>query len=328
MITFIFLLVIAYILTYSFRWMTDILWGQFIVTASVKGLKSMDPYYENNAPFKYRVFGNWIFYLLGVRYDPKKVIIGKNPGRRDVVIKKDLSFDYYWFVIFVFLFFNLCLFYIYLISLGVNPNFGIALYSLFCVITFNTDDGGTRFFESIFLSSFLLLLLNGCTNIYIYGFLVLFGAMNKETSILMIPIYFIYTVSYFDSIMLFSLFLVGSYFPIKIYGAENKERLKIFIDVKRRFKSYISMYKGFYDGWGFYFRETFLNANNFGLLILLLNFVLAFYGWDLFDKQFNYLIVLFCSFAILINIPANLYETRVFMPLSYIVVPIATKLLS
>lgn len=196
---------------------------------------------------------------------------------------------------------------------------GTTLLAVFWVVTFLYDYIDC-YVEGIFFSLFALFTLTGqfewlCV-------VMILGAFNKETSILAVPFYFLFTFDLIGSLILVGLFGLV-YVALKLVQGTNEHYQRVMLG------SHSSLYINIYDLRSiftpilkgtkfriFYFSEELLGLGFLVLLVLTFIYTKDFVPlWLLVQWLF---VIIFTLIALLF---ARYRELRVFMPLAIVVIP-------
>jgi len=344
-------IIIIFILSYLF-----VLVEKFLVRdiADVRHILWNIREFKNNkiyAPFKYRVLPLWIFYFLGLHKSKWEAItIGGTRYQYNTYFVNDEGIEKYYFIKCIIIFFISLSFYWYINLLHLNGILGIFLLFFFLVlnIIFENPD---LYMEIGFYS----LIMVGCIlNFSWIYFLIVscLSSLNRESSIFMIPIVYFYSNVY-NFIFTIIGFLIGFIVPRYLYRnpVDNYDNnyyngfyfltfnpignwtKSIWPHLKKSFKG---LEAPFY--WTYKNKTTILHINNnpfllrskdiifnrifLGLGTLILFIIILIMGYINCSEYFNNLILIFSIFIIMISIPGDIREIRIYYPSLIVIIPL------
>lgn len=302
------------------------------------------------APFKYRPLGFWLARLCGVTSKDIRVLsvwAGRYNYNTYLIRNKGLE-RYYIFKYFLLLFANFS-FYFYISSLGLSGLMGVLILDLFLALTF-VYDAIDYLLEIGLYSLFMLAIFDNWGYFAIYIIAVM-GALNRESSIFMIPLAFFYS-DIITTICVCLGFLIGFIMPRVVYRKPVDQmdewhgnplkfltfnpyknwKNSIWPHLKQRFtglreevfvqteNSKVTINdknsKMYCET-----KEWFLNRFFLGIVFLLFFFILMIFGYNRVPDILHPMTYLFTLFVIMISFPADIREIRVYCPALLVIIP-------
>lgn len=306
MVLFIFIL--SYLLLYCERQMNG------NIGCDRNGIGSLDLILSGKAhmPSQYRIFVPWLCKIFGIRSGEFKVI-GMPANRWALVDGGEYLSKWYllkWASM-VFMFFS---FYFYLYVLSVDYFIGLLLLMVYLPSTFLYDYTDC-YFELGFFALFMAFII-----IEVYPFilflLVLLSFLNRETSIFMPVISYIYNQEIFLSLLLLMACVGGFLIPRLIYGFKERRYRKFVVFeyiLENILNSYFSKER---------LRKVIMfNEYNLALIFLII-FAISFVMSFLYSPSWMFnLSILMGVFVFAIMIPGDPREVRIFYPALITVIP-------
>jgi len=211
-------------------------------------------------------------------------------------------------------------FYWYLWILCFNPLVGSLLFLLFVSFGFMFDYIDC-YLDIIFIGLVLIGILSNFP-MWIIGLVILMGSLNRETIVVVVPfVFYYYGLPY--GIALTGTFLLGRFLIKKMYPRKYKISF-VGWDVYRDIKN---IYKGINSP-----KETFINEVWGGVVFVLLYISLFFINekFTIMPIEIRNIIsvgyIIFGIFIILISIPGDIREIRIYYPTLYVVIPLLMSL--
>lgn len=342
----VFILIISYMLILYKKMITPDVGADRYPFSSILLCKEKKLY----APFKYRPLGFWLARIFQVGCSKiNKLVLWAERYYHNVYVENNKEIDrYYVFQYFLLLFANLS-FYWYLSILNLPILIGVLLLDFFICLTF-FHDAFDNFLEIGFFALFLGSILSGINPIFLFT-IALLASLNRETSIFMVLISLFY--SNFLGILFVSMgSLIGFIIPRILYRKsvdqydsmycsgfrfltfdpiKNWTR-SIWPHLKKRFigiqGEFFMEYQGsklvpYFNQKPFItnFKDIYFNKIFLGIGIIILFFISFILCWNIVPLYFHNLIRIFSLFIILISIPGDIREIRIYSPAFCILIP-------
>lgn len=314
----IFLIVYSFMLVKLERFLAKEHGGFLLVEAATLGKIDKEPE-------KHRVLFYWIcYYIFGIRARTPNMEIVRFWGR-DNLLKKSWDFELYYIVKAVFLMFGLLTFSVFLKTIGVNHIVGTLLVCMLLPITFQ-NEVSDWILELLFFGLFLWGIFSGVSILWL-SLIVFLGTLNRESTILLIVVGIVY-LGWAGLWLILSEFLAQLILNIR-YGNNPKQRIDRMFGsgLKKRLRWYKYSYIH-WPGVNYIHKETITNMFHYGLMIIASYFIIMYLGWGLFSPEFDIFMVAMGIYVVLISIPGNINEVRIYLPSLFVVVPVVTKLIT
>lgn len=303
------------------------------------------------APFKYRPLGPWLAILFNITSKHiKTIMIWAERYSYNIYILDNKGLEKYYIFKYCLLLFADVSFYFYLNALFLPALVGVLILNLFIALTFIYDC-----YDYLIEIGLYALFLLGVVSVYpfwYFGIIALFASLNRESSILMILISMFY-LNFISVIFTFLGFTIGFVIPRIIYKNPADQydlqynsgfRFLVFNPIQNwkksilpplfeRFKTIKSNFFFDYEGVkaeprlnnsfiiSTVHREIFLNRIFLGIVFVVFCFFLFFSGFYVVPSFFNSLTYIFMFFILLISIPADIREIRVYSPVFVVIIP-------
>jgi len=265
------------------------------------------------APERYRVLIPYFLQYI-LRINNRDFKIGFL-DTKEIILQKGKDFNKYYIFKF-FIFYGILLFaYNFFMFIDTNPIAMLFIFIVFLCSTFFADSPSSLI-DLMLFGAFMNGIFYGWP-LFILFFIVVLSSMNRESTIFMPIIYFVYIGEILYSILFLFTYIVVHALIVKWKGHDPK-RIKIFFDLKRRFYDLKNTYTGWIDMRGEHEGNIIFNMCNIGYIIVFGYFILMFLTLDSFSIPIQNLIWTMGVFVFSMLIPANIWETKVFYPCFYL----------
>jgi hypothetical protein len=302
------------------------------------------------APFKYRPLGFWLARLFNItsRGIETLMVWGERYSYNIYLLNSTGLEKYYIFKYALFLFTNFT-FYWYMSLLGLPALIGVIVLDMFLALTF-IYDSYDYLIEIGLYALFMCFAINSWNPLFL--FLIAFlGGLNRESAVFMIPLAFCYASlgGFFATILGFACgftlprFLYSksadayddiywSGFRFLTFNPIKNWKHSIWPPLKNRFQALYSEFFVKYNGIELkpvinsrpivtLTKERFLNRIFLGIAFLIFSFMLLISGLIMLPVFYRPMIYIFGIFILLISLPADIREIRVYVPALLILIP-------
>jgi len=307
MLIYILILIIAYGITFIEKKAVHDYYG---------GLMSLPQYYKGEIfdPYQYRCLWFWIFKLFKINangFECRRIC------EDQIVIRQGKHYEIYWFIVFIMQYLSLLIFYFYIKTLQLDAVVGVLLFALFLLFTFY-NDYPNQYVEIIIMGLFLCFMMWGNYE-YILFILLFLGMLNRETMFLCNIIWLFYSNNWIFFIIGCFICGIGYYLPRMIYG--KKKKLCSFFNWNASKTRIQRTYGGYTDQYGFYSRYRIWNEYNLFGILLVGYLILSFMTYSMMDTFYKFMIIIMGIFMVLISIPGEWREIRIYTPVLFVIIP-------
>ena len=302
------------------------------------------------APFKYRPLGFWLARLFSVTSkNIKPMMVWAERYFYNIYLLDSTGVEKYYVFKYCLLVLANFSFYWYMTVVGLPPLLGVFILDLFICLTFIYDSFDYLIEIALYALFCGLCMIGG--SVYLLLLIAMIGALNRETSIFMIPIAYCYE-GLAASLFAFAGFIVGFVIPRIIYrkAADNYDagyksgfwfltfdpirnwKHSIWPPLKNRFQGMMSNFFFTHNGQSLYpniggneiqvyTKEFFLNRIFLGIVAIVFYLTVLTYGFFEVSSILRPLSLIFILFTILVSIPSDIREIRVYAPVYIAIVP-------